>query len=96
MKKKYESMLIIHSASDEDVAKTIETVKQFIMDKDGEIIEVKEWGKRKFAYEINHIDEGYYFILYFKLDATHIYSLEKLYKLNENIIRFIVIKRDKE
>ncbi|MCK4358910.1 MAG: 30S ribosomal protein S6 [Candidatus Cloacimonetes bacterium] len=95
MKRKYESMFILPPIEDEKVKENIEKVKNFITKKEGEILEVKEWGKRKLAYEIDHYNEGYYVIILFNLDANHISSLENFYKLNENIIRFIVIKQDK-
>lgn len=95
MKRKYESMFILPPIEDEKVKENIEKVKNFITKKEGEILEVKEWGKKKLAYEIDHYNEGYYVIILFNLDANHISSLENFYKLNENIIRYIVIKQDK-
>ena len=95
MKRKYESMFIIRQLADEKLKENIEKVKNFITKKEGELLEVKEWGERKLAYEIDHYNEGYYVIILFNLDANHISSLENFYKLNENIIRFIVIKQDK-
>ena len=82
--------------ADEKIVENIEKVKTFITEKDGEILEVKKWGKKKLAYDIEHIKEGYYVIIYFTLDAHHLSSLENFYKLNENIIRFIIIKQDKK
>ena len=95
MKRKYESMFILPPIEDEKVKENIEKVKNFITKNDGEILEVKEWGKRKLAYEIDHYNEGYYYLVLFELDPNHISALEKFYKLNENIILLIVIKQDK-
>jgi small subunit ribosomal protein S6 len=99
MKRKYESMFILHPniiGKEDKIAENIEKVKEFITKKNGEILEVKEWGKRRLAYEIEHLKEGYYVIIYFTFDAQHLSSLENFYKLNENIIRSIIIKLDKK
>ena len=95
MKRKYESMFILPPIEDEKVKENIEKVKNFITEKKGEILEIKEWGKRKLAYEIEHFNDGYYYLMQFELDSNHISALENFYKLNENIIRFIIIKQDR-
>ncbi|MEA3475857.1 MAG: 30S ribosomal protein S6 [Candidatus Cloacimonadota bacterium] len=94
MKRKYESMFILPPMEDEQINENIEKVKKFIAKKKGEILEVKDWGKRKLAYEINNHNEGYYVIITFEFEPNQISSLKNFYKLDENIIRSIVIKRD--
>ncbi len=96
MKKSYESMIVIKPLSDEETSQTLEAVKNFITQNDGEIEKIDEWGSRRLAYEIEKQTEGFYAVLYFTLDASHVNPLENFYRLNENIIRFIVIKREKE
>lgn len=96
MKKSYESMIVIKPLSDEETSQTLDTVKDFITQNDGEIEKVDEWGSRRLAYEIQKHSEGYYAVLYFTLDASHVNPLENFYRLNENIIRYIVIKREKD
>jgi len=96
MKKSYESMIVVKPLSDEEISQTLEAVKNFITQNDGEIDKVDEWGSRKLAYEIEKQNDGYYIVLYFSLDASYVNPLENFYRLNENIIRFIVIKREKE
>lgn len=94
MRRKYESMFILPPMEDEQINENVEKAKKFITKKKGEILEVKDWGKRKLAYEINNHNEGYYVIITFELEPNYISSLENFYKLNENIIRSIVIKKD--
>lgn len=97
MKKKYESMFIVNQSGKEKVAETIEKVKKFITEKKGTVLEIVEWGTKKLAYEIEHQDEGYYVVAYFTLGSNHIAELEKFYKLDEKIIRFIIIhQQDKK
>ncbi len=96
MKKSYESMIVIKPLSEEETNKTIETVKNFLTEREAEIGNVNIWGLRRLAYEIEKQSEGYYVILYFSLKPNHIDALENLYRLNENIIRFNVIKKEKD
>ena len=51
-------------------------------------------GMRNLAYEINKNKRGYYFVIYFKAPPTLVLELERLYRINEDILRFIVIKYD--
>jgi len=95
MKKFYESMIIIKPLSEEEINQTIEAVKNFLIEREAEIDNVNIWGLRRLAYEIEKQAEGYYVILYFSLEPNHIIALENFYRLNENIIRFNVIKKEK-
>jgi len=96
MKKFYESMIIIKPLSEEETNQTIETVKNFLTEREAEIDNVNIWGLRSLAYEIEKQSDGYYVILYFTLEPNHINALENFYRLNENIIRFNVIKKEKK
>ncbi|MBN2017388.1 MAG: 30S ribosomal protein S6 [Candidatus Cloacimonetes bacterium] len=96
MKKSYESMIIIKPLSEEETNQTLDKVKNFLTEHEAEIDNVNIWGLRKLAYEIEKHNEGFYAILYFSLDPSHIKALENFYRLNENIIRFNVIKKEKD
>lgn len=92
--RKYETMIIFESTLTEEQFKgEVEKIQQFIKDNKGEVTEVDEWGKRKLAYEINKKNEGYYVVVYFELDNNKLKELERYYRLNENIIRFIVLNQ---
>ena len=96
MKKSYESMIVIKPLSEEETNQTMETVKNFLTEHEAEIGNVNIWGLRRLAYEIEKQSEGFYVILYFSVEPHHIDALENLYRLNENIIRFNVIKKEKD
>jgi len=92
MLKKYESMIVIAGTlGEEDAKKENEKIISFIKKSDGEIIKTDEWGKRKLAYEIKKLKEGYYFINYFNYDTSKTYDLERYYRLNEKIIRYNIL-----
>ena len=91
----YETMFIVKPTLTEDeIKKQIETVKENIRKNEGEIVACDDWGVRDLAYEIQKHKRGYYYIIYFKAPAASIKELERLYRINENIIRFIFVKYD--
>ena len=90
----YESMVIIPASLQKDeVEKENEKITQFIKENGGTVKETVDWKKRSLAYEIGDQKEGYYFINYFELPANKIKELDRLYRLNENIIRYNIIKK---
>ena len=58
-----------------------------LINENGTDVAVDEWGKRKLAYEINYINEGYYVLVSYKSEPTFPLELERVLGLNENIIR---------
>ena len=88
MLNKYESMVVITpTLSEENAKKENESIKSFIKENGGEILNSDEWGKKRLAYQINKFKEGYYFINYFTLDSTKLTELDRFYKLHEYVIR---------
>jgi len=84
----YESMVVITpTLSEENAKKENESIKDFIKENGGEIINSNEWGKKRLAYQISKFKEGYYFINYFTLDSTKLTELDRFYKLHEYVIR---------
>ena len=93
MNKDYEMMTIFTPELEEDVLeKEIEKLKNYISSKEGEIKKVDLWGKRKLAYEIKKKKEGIYAVTNFKLSPAEILNFKRNLKLNENIIRFLIVK----
>lgn len=95
MIRKYESMIVIApTLGDEGAKKENEKVLNFLKENGGEIISTDEWGKRKLAYLVKEHSEGYYFINYFNFDADKILELERIYRLNEDIIRSNILVKN--
>lgn len=89
MLKKYESMIIIVSTlTEEDSKQELEKINSFIKKNGGEVLNTDDWGKKRLAYKINDFNEGYYFVNYFNFDTNKVSKLERMYKLNENVIRY--------
>lgn len=91
--KHYETMFIIKpTLTDEETQAQIELVKSNIEKNGGEIVSVDDMGTRPLAYEIKKNKRGYYYVIYFKTPGESILELERNYRINENILRFIFIK----
>ena len=91
---KYESVIIISPNLDEGEIEGIITEITDLINQNGEVTKVEKMGVRKLAYEINKCKEGHYVVIYFEADPSIISELERNYRINENIIKFITVKID--
>ena len=90
----YENLFIVSLANGEDAAK--ETVNKFttLIANNAEIVEGAEWGKRRLAYAINDESEGYYTVVTFKTASDFPAELDRLFNIDENVMRAMTIKLD--
>ena len=90
----YENLFIVSLANGEDAAK--ETVNKFttLIANNAEIVEVADWGKRRLAYLINDEAEGYYTVVTFKTASDFPAELDRLFNIDENVMRAMTIKLD--
>jgi small subunit ribosomal protein S6 len=92
-KKMYESAVLISAAlEDNQIQSIISHIKELISSNDGEITDVEDWGRKRLAYMIKKSKIGYYIIFQFNAYPQIISTLEKFYKLDENILRYLNIK----
>ncbi|MBP9841576.1 MAG: 30S ribosomal protein S6 [Simkaniaceae bacterium] len=92
----YEGMYIFTGTLSEDATKkAIERITSSIEEKGGEIHKVLNQGRRKLAYEINSMRQGYYAIIYFSVNGKHIPEMWKEYHLNEDLLRYITLRIEK-
>lgn len=88
----YETLFVVDATlSEEDVKATVEKFTALIAE-NGTIDSVDEWGKRKLAYPINDKNDGYYVLVNFKSEGEFPSELERLFGINEYILRSIVIR----
>ncbi|MBM3192571.1 MAG: 30S ribosomal protein S6 [Chlamydiae bacterium] len=88
----YEGMYILNATlSEEARQKALDKILNGITSYGGEILKMHELGRKKLAYEIDGKREGYYYLLYFNLDATAIAELWNEYHLNEDLVRFMTL-----
>lgn len=92
---KYELAVVVSAKiEDEDRAATIEKVKEYITRFGGTVTEVEEWGKKKLAYEIQKMHEGFYYFVHFEADATCPAEVERRIRIMENVIRYLCVRQD--
>ena len=91
--KKYEVMFILRSNLDQDAIKAeIEALKNIFTSNDSKVLEVKEWGLRELAYEIEHNRKGYYVLMNVEATKEAVNEFNRIAGYSEKIIRFIVVK----
>lgn len=92
----YEIMYIIRPNIEDEAKKAlVERFDGILTDNGAEIVESKEWGKRRLAYEINDFRDGYYHIVKVNSNPAAVEEFSRLAKISEDIIRHIVINEDK-
>lgn len=90
--RKYEIMYIIRPNIEEEAKKTlIERFDNVITSNGGEIIESKDWGKRRLAYEINDFRDGFYHLIKLNSTPQAVEEFSRLAKINDDIIRHLVV-----
>lgn len=92
---KYELVLVVNAKiEDEARAATLERAKEYVTRFGGTIANVDDWGKRRLAYEIQKMREGYYYFIQFEADAETPGELEKRVRIMENVLRYLCIRQD--
>jgi len=94
MMNRYEMIYIIDTGLEDSARKElIEKVSALIVNNGGEIEKVDEtWGKRRLAYAIDYKTEGWYVLVTFKAPAELPRELERNLQINENVLRYLVVK----
>lgn len=94
MMNKYEVMYIVKpNVEDEARAQLLENLKGIITKQNGTIDNVKDWGLREFAYEIDDFKKGYYTILDITASSEAIAEFDRLARINASIIRHMTIRK---
>lgn len=89
---KYETMLITSAALDEEASAALVGKFKSLIEANGTIDSIDEWGKRRLAYPINDKPEGYYVLVTMQAPAELPKEIERNLRINENVLRSLVIK----
>ncbi len=91
----YEMMVIVDpELGDDGIQAQKEELEAWIKEGGGQITDVDEWGRRKFAYPIKKRQEGYYVIYYFDADPAFTLTLRKKLELAKGVLRHMILRRD--
>lgn len=93
-KNNYETIIILNgSYTQEKYQEALNRVKNYIKDLI-EIEKIEEIGLKRLAYEVHKQNMGYYVIIEFKSKAENIRELERLYRIDDNVLKFIIVRKD--
>ena len=93
----YEIMFIVKTTMESDKIKgTIDAMKKIITDGKGKIVETKDMGEKKLAYQIKKEFTGYYYVLKVEASKEVIAEFDRRSSIDENILRHLIIKLDEE
>ena len=92
--KAYELLYIVDpNANDEVRANVTARIDGAIVGQGGSIDNVDDWGKRKLAYEIDHLSEGNYILVNFHADPTHVQELDRVLRITDAVKRHMIVVR---
>ena len=94
---KYELAVVLSAKLEEDDrTAALDKVKALIERFGGQITNVDDWGKKKLAYEIQKMTEGYYYFVQFDAEATAPAEIESRIRIKDNVIRYLIVRADEE
>ena len=88
----YETLFVVDLQSGEEAVKALVEKFTALIAENGTITEVNEWGKRRLAYPINDLNEGYYVLVKFDAPAEFPAELERVYHITEGIMRSMIVR----
>ena len=92
---KYELAVVVSAKVEDDVrVETVDKCKALIERFGGQITNVDDWGKKKLAYEIDKMNEAFYYFIQFDAESTVPAELESRVRILDNVIRYLCVRRD--
>ena len=91
---KYETMLITSAALDEEATAALVGKFKTLIENNGTIDSIDEWGKRRLAYPINDLNEGHYVLMTFTAAPELPAELDRVYKITEGVMRSLIIAHE--
>ncbi len=92
VKASYETLFVCDVAQGEEATKALVEKFTALIQENAENVEVNEWGKRRLAYPINDLTDGYYVLVTFTADGSFPAELERIFSITEGLLRYMVIR----
>lgn len=92
--RKYETIFIVTPQFEEEARNEVITKIKSLVEQNGTLGKLDEWGTRKLAYEVADMTEGYYVLIEFSSSPEFPLELERIYKITEGIIKYLIVKID--
>lgn len=91
----YENLVIVKpTLTAEEIQNSINVIEEVIISNGGEIAARSAMGMRKLAYPINKSERGYFHVIYYSVAPSAISEIERRFRINEELLRFVTIKYD--
>lgn len=92
---KYELALVVNAKIEDEAREAVvEKAKGYVVRYGGTVTEVEEWGKKRLAYEVQKMREGFYYFIQFEADATCPAEVERHVRIMDNVMRYLVVKKE--
>ena len=92
---KYELALVVSAKVEDEVRDAVvEKAKSYITRYNGTITEVEEWGKKKLAYDIQKMSDGFYYFIQFEAESSVPAEVEQNVRIMDNVLRFLCVRKD--
>lgn len=89
-------IVLLPTLTEEEKTASLEKVKELVVRFGGEITKVDDWGKRRLAYEIDKIKEGFYYFIEFHADGDAPREVESRIRIMESVLRYLTIRLDED
>jgi small subunit ribosomal protein S6 len=91
----YETLLLVDPRrTDQEIDETVKTFTTLVTERGGEMSNIERWGRRRLAYEIEHLTEGYYAVCTYNLESGKRAELEAALPFIEGLVRQKTVRRD--
>jgi len=88
-------MYILKPELEEEAIDSIVTrFEEVVTNNGGEVVKTDRWGKRRLAYEVNDYTEGYYVLMYLKAPSQASQELDRVLKIQDDVIRHLIVKTE--
>lgn len=92
---KYELALVVNAIIEDEAREAVvEKAKSYVARYGGTVTEVEEWGKKRLAYEVQKMREGFYYFIQFEADATCPAEVERHVRIMDNVMRYLIVKKE--
>lgn len=92
---KYELAFVVNAKIEDDVrTATVEKAKEYITRAGGTVTEVEDWGKKRLAYEVQKMNEGFYYFIQFEAEPSVPGVVEQDVRIMDNVLRFLCVRKD--
>lgn len=92
---KYELAVVLNPTLDEEAVKAeLAAINDMVVKFGGTVEKVDDWGKRRLAYEIKKVNEGFYSFITFTSESETPNEVEKRMRINEKVLRYLVVRQD--